>query len=114
MAGLTGLLIACSGGSEQTDSSSPDAPFTVSGTVGGVGAVLTATDVNGVTVAETLSDATSRYEVEIPPGAALPITITAQGGTDLVTGGSTDFDLLGVAFTANAQTINISPLTTLA
>ena len=113
MVGLTGLLIACSGGSGGTDSS-PRPPFTVSGTVGDAGAALTATDATGATVAQTQSDATSRYEVEIPSSAAQPITITAQGGTDLVTGMSTDFDLLGVTFTSTAQTINLSPLTTLA
>lgn len=113
MVGLTGLLIACSGGSGGTDSS-PRPPFTVSGTVGNVGAALTATDATGATVAQTQSDATSRYEVEIPSSAAQPITIRAQGGTDLVTGTSTDFDLVGVTFTSTAQTINLSPLTTLA
>lgn len=113
MVGLTGLLIACSGGSGGTDSS-PRPPFTVSGTVGNVGAALTATDATGATVAQTQSEATSRYEVEIPSGAAQPITIRAQGGTDLVTGTSTDFDLVGVTFTSTAQTINLSPLTTLA
>ena len=86
----------------------------MSGTVGNVSAALTATDATGATVAQTQSDATSRYEVEIPSSAAQPITITAQGGTDLVTGTSTDFDLVGVTSTSTAQTINLSPLTTLA
>ena len=111
---LTGLLVACSGGSKEADSSSPDALFTVSGTVGDTEAAITATDAKGATVVETVSDTTSRYALAIPQGAALPITITARGGTNLVTGGSTGFDLLGVAFTASANTINVSPLTTFA
>jgi len=114
LACLTGLLVACSGGSKQTDSSSPDALFTLSGTAGDTDAAITATDANGATVVETVSDTTSRYTLAIPQSAALPITITARGGTNLVTGGSTGFDLLGVAFIASANTINVSPLTTFA
>ncbi|MCZ6642422.1 MAG: hypothetical protein O7F71_12660, partial [Gammaproteobacteria bacterium] len=111
--GLAGLLIACSGGTEKTDLGDD---FIVSGYVGDaslVGASITVADANGETVFETVSDQTAQYEAQIPAESPMPLTITAQGGEDLVTGGATEFDLVAVAF-SNSQIVNISPLTTLA
>ena len=110
LVGLAGLLIACSGETEKNDG------FIVSGLVGDaslVGAAITVADANGDTIVETLSDEATRYEAQIPPDTPMPLTITAKDGVDLVTGGANEFDLVAVAF-ATSQTVNVSPLTTLA
>ena len=114
--GLAGLLNACAGGTEKNEGSGDDfEAFIVSGHVGDaslVGASITVADANGATVFETVSGQTAQYEAQIPAGSPMPLTITAEDGEDLVTGGATEFDLVAVAF-SNSQTVNISPLSTL-
>ncbi len=71
-------------------------------------------DANGQEVARTVADGNARYEVQIPSSAALPLTVEASGGTDLVTGRGVDFVLAGAVTDPGAQTVNISPLSSLA
>ncbi|MCR9277830.1 MAG: thrombospondin type 3 repeat-containing protein [Pseudomonadaceae bacterium] len=114
------LLSACSGGS--TISSSGDlqggsSGTVVAGSVGDgpvIGATVTVYDANGVVLAEGTSDGLANYEIEVPEGAAFPVSVRATGGTDLVTGRAPDFDMEAVALFAGVQTVNVSPLTTIA
>ena len=120
LVGFAASLSACSGGADQADELTGEVPadngFTVSGSVGDgslVGASVVVADANGDIIVETLSDAGTLYEVDIPPDSSMPLTITATGGADIVSGGAIEFDLVSVVF-SNSQTVNVSPLTTLA
>ena len=97
----------------------PETPaqFTIQGSVGDgpiVGATIEVRDANGQLIAETTSDSTADYTIDLPADTELPVRVQAQGGTDLVTGRAPDFVLRSVVFGTNSQTINVSPLTTLA
>ena len=117
------FITACSGGSSSS-SSSDDAPViqgptmsVVTGSVGDgpvVGADLVVADATGSVVLETTSDLTARYRVEIPDDTPMPVRVRATGGTDLVTGRPADFAMEAVVLGTGTQTVNISPLTTLA
>ena len=129
------MSTACSGGS--SGSSDPDsgtaapsgteapaqlntpaagAVFTISGSVGdgpAIDAEIEVVDGDGEVLVVTTSDSGANYQVDLPAEAALPVRIRARGGTDLVTGRSLDFDLVGIAVTNVSQTINVTPLSTL-
>ncbi len=91
--------------------------FTISGSVGDgpiVGAQVTISDADGDVVATASSSSRARYSVLIPADAKFPLTVRISGGTDLVTQRGPDFDLVATATEPGNQTINVSPLTTLA
>jgi len=110
------FTLACSeGGSSGSSNALVDA-FNVSGSVGDgpiVGADIEVRDANGDVVATTQSDLQARYTIDLPGSTALPITVVASGGTDLVTERPADFELRSVISEIGEQTLNISPLTTL-
>jgi hypothetical protein len=128
---LAGLLTACSGGAKKADGGDAvvvaavvadgdgDAQadeFTLSGSVGSgslAGASVTLADAEGVVIETLASDPTGQYQAQVPVGASFPLMITAKGGTDLISGHANEFDLVAVAF-STSQTVNVSPLTTLA
>ena len=120
---LTWTVFACSGGGGGSSGSVPASPpptssddFQVSGSVGDgpiVNGTITAVDAGGNTVATAVSDARANYSIDIPADAALPVTISVTGGTDLVTNRPADFELLSLTNVVGAQTVNVSPLTTL-
>ena len=108
-------LAACSGNSKQKASVSDG--MVLSGSVGDgpiVGADIRVFDAGGELVLEGMSDSRAGYSLEIPDGIALPLTVTASGGTDLVTGRPADFELRALAFDSGPVNVNISPYTTLA
>ena len=108
------LLSACGGGGGNGGGSGP---LSLSGSVLDgpvVGADLILTDAKGKVLLEINSDSLANYQLDLGADAALPVLITARGGTDLVTGRPLDFDLLGAAVRGGAYNVNISPLTTLA
>ena len=114
---LTLVAAACSSGSEEGSSDDLLNAFTFSGSVGDgpiVGAEVTVIDADGNLVTTTTSDDGANYTVEIPGQTPLPVTIQVQGGTDLVTQRASDFELVAALHTVGAQTVNVSPLTTLA
>jgi len=117
---LSFLLAACSGSSsENTDGAggAPDDPISLSGSVGDgpvVDAEIRVTDVQGELLEQHSSDAFANYELNLPADAALPVLVTASGGTDLVTGRAVDFTLVGAALETGARTVNLSPLSTVA
>ncbi|MFB3107301.1 MAG: hypothetical protein ACE1ZA_20590, partial [Pseudomonadales bacterium] len=114
---LMGLLAACSGASDITTSDDVSAALFVSGSVGDgpiVGAAMTVVDASGTVVLTGLGDSTANYQIAVPDDTLMPVTIRANGGTDLVTGRAADFELVAVATASGAQTINVSPLSTLA
>ena len=108
-------LAACSGSSKQKESVSDG--MVLSGSVGDgpiVSADIRVFDVEGELVLEGMSDAGAGYTLEIPDGIPLPLTVTASGGTDLVTGRPADFELRALALGSGPINVNISPYTTLA
>ena len=78
-----------------------------------IGADITITDSSGELLALTTSDDTANYTVTIPGDAAFPITISATGGTDVVTGSPLGFSITSVALSANSSTSNINLFSTL-
>ncbi len=114
---LTLVAAACSSGSEEGSSDALLNAFTFSGSVGDgpiVGAEVSVTDADGNLVTTATSDDGANYSVEIPGQTPLPVTISVQGGTDLVTQRASDFELVAALHTVGPQTVNVSPLTTLA
>ena len=109
------ILAACSGSSKQKDVVSDG--MVLSGSVGDgpiVGAEIRVFDADGTLVLEGTSDESAGYRLDIPDGTALPLTITASGGIDLVTGRPADFELRSLALNSGLVTVNVTPYTTLA
>jgi len=79
-----------------------------------VGANISIVDGTGNPVVEVTGDLLAGYEVSVPDGAPLPLTVTATGGTDLVTGRPAEFPLKAVVFETGPATLNVIPYTTLA
>ncbi len=71
-------------------------------------------DASGTEVASAIADRNAQYSVQVPGDAALPLTVQATGGTDLVTGRAADFTLTAPVTGAVSQTLNVSPLSSLA
>ncbi len=110
---LAVLLAGCSGTSEPNRVEA----INLSGSVGdgpAVGAEITVTDADGEVIEQQTSDAEASYQISLPEGLALPVRITAAGGTDLVTGRELDFTLVGAALEDGEITVNLTPLGTLA
>ena len=110
------VLAACTSGSEEGSSDTRSA-FEISGSIGDgpiVDADIVVVDANGVEIATGQSNERAEYTIEIPAGAALPVTVRVSGGTDLVTQRAADFELVSQVNATGTQTINVSPLTTLA
>ncbi len=83
------ILSACGGGGGS--GSATTGGTTVTGSVGDgpiVGATVIITDASGKEIARTVSDSSAKYSVDIPSNVQLPLTVSFQGGTDLVTGKS--------------------------
>ena len=122
---LRGLLIACIGviisacssGSEQETSDDVNAAFVISGSVGDgpiVNGTIEVFGADGALLVSGESDGRAQYTIEVPAGAVLPIEVRVSGGTDLVTNRAADFELVSLITAAGEQTVNVSPLTTLA
>ena len=117
--GLLTVVAACSSGSDS--GSSDDVPvgstFTIEGSIGDgpiVDADIVVRDSTGSQVATGSSDQRAQYNIEIPSSAILPLTVHVTGGMDLVTQRGADFELQAQVNGAGQQTVNVSPLTTLA
>src|SRR5690606_6261957 len=116
---LSLLLGACSGSSSGNSDGNSDkgadagggsvAPVSVTGSVGDgpvVGAQIRVVDAAGKVISESTSDEHANYQLELAAGTALPVLITATGGTDLVTGREVDFALVGAALATGPVTAN--------
>ncbi len=115
------VVAACGGGSGGGDASSQmlrnDNPITLSGSIGDgpvTGATVTVHDAHDQSVVAGVSDTTAGYQITVPAGTAFPITVTASGGTDLVSGVAPDFDLNAVLLNPTLNRVNVSPLSSLA
>lgn len=132
---LAFIATACSGGGGSSGSSdqratattpsatspaetTPSAStYTIGGSIGDgpiVNADIVVRDASGVVVATGVSDAYANYSLEIPTATPRPVTLHVTGGIDLVTDRGADFELVAILNATGAQTVNISPLTTLA
>ena len=112
-------LGACSSGSGSgsSDDVLESSTYQISGSIGDgpiVGANIVVIDADGVEVASGVSDQQAAYMIDIPSTAALPVTVHVTGGNDLVTQRAADFELVAMVNTTGRQTVNVSPLTTIA
>ena len=118
------LLSGCSGGGSSSPSPAPIASepvqkiaeFRLSGRVFDgpvVGADIRVFDANGILIAQGTSDQSASYSIELPENTPLPISITASGGTDLVTNRAADFEMTTLVARSGDQTANLSPISTL-
>ncbi|HET6471641.1 MAG TPA: hypothetical protein VFG38_07340, partial [Pseudomonadales bacterium] len=113
------ILSACHSGSSESSSQAlrNDNPLILSGSVGDgpiAGASVTVLDAGGNSVVAGVSDDAAGYEITVPAGTIFPLTITATGGTDLVTGAVQSFDMKGVLLDPSTSHVNVSPFSTLA
>ena len=106
-------LVSCGGGGGEPPGA---ATTTISGSVvdGPVTqSTITISDADGAVILSTLSDEQANYAAAIPADALYPLTITARGGTDLVTGGAPQFTMVSTVLEPSEQTANVTPFTTL-
>jgi len=105
------------------ESASVDEPtsvtFDVSGSVGDgpvVGADMQVLGSDGALLAQFLSDGSAGYRISLNADTAqVPLRVTANGGTDLVTNAAPDFTLQSALFASNRDaTVNVNPFTTIA
>lgn len=97
-------------------SSSKQSMITITGSVIDgpvIDAILTVTDANNAFVATTRSDAQAKYSVQVPANAIFPLTITATGGTNLVTNSVPTVTMVSAVTVPGDATANITPHTTL-
>lgn len=114
--GLALILSACGGGGGGgSDGGATSGPLSLGGSVGDgpvVGATVAVTDANGATISTT-SDAFAQYQIEIPAGAAYPLSIVVSGGTDLVSNATPDFTMRSIVADGSSAVANINPFSTL-
>jgi hypothetical protein len=118
VAGIVALLAACNGSNETSSQAlRNDNPLTISGSIGDgpvVDAAVTVTDAGGAPVVAGVSNNSAGYQITVPAGTTFPITVVANGGTDLVTGLSPDFDFKAVLTDPTIDHVNVSPFSTFA
>jgi len=108
------------GGGNGTGTINTQEVITLKGSVGDgpiVGATLTVKDANGDIVTTTTSNEAAAYELDVPGKTLFPVTITASGGTDIVSGTAPDFSMVTVALkkadlNSKKRTVNINPYST--
>jgi len=121
------LLSACSGGSDSSNndeqavapppataatvSTNSEAGLAIDGPVSGASVVLLEAD--GDQIATATTDATGRFNVEVPTNALYPLTARLTGGTDIVTNSPSSMRLAGIINTAD-EPILLSLFSTLA
>jgi len=116
------VIVGCGGGGGSSDTGTATIVETIklAGSVGDgpvVGATITAKDANGKVITSTTSNNSAAYEITVPSDTSFPVTITAIGGTDIVSGMAPDFTLVTVAMnkadlTSSTNTVNINPFST--
>jgi len=107
------IIAACGGGGSGTTNTA----INLSGSVGD-GPITAATvvllDSTGNVITSTTSNASASYSVNTSVASDVhPLTITASGGTDMVTSAQPDFTMFSTALNASVTTVNITPYTTL-
>jgi hypothetical protein len=113
---LSAALAACSG-DVSTQPSGELGPRTLSGYVGNpslVDATVTLRLDDGASTISARSDDQASYSLTVDKSLALPIEIQVEGGTDLLTGDANDSVLSALSFDADANSLNVSHLSSLA
>jgi hypothetical protein len=100
------------------DTGGPRVEHQISGSVGDgpvVAAQLSVMSSSGASLAELSSSSTADYDLSVLAGGDdYPLSITAEGGTDLVTGGPPDFRLVSAVLAPESESVsNLNPFTTL-
>jgi hypothetical protein len=114
-------LVGCGGGGGGDSASTPaelsnSSPITIAGSVGDgpiVHADIVVRDSRGRAVVTGKSDDQANYFVEVPAGTKFPLTVSATGGRDLVSGDPADFELVALLLEPANSMVNVSPMTTL-
>jgi hypothetical protein len=114
---VVGLVLAACSSDSDRGSSIDSSAFVISGSIGDgpiVNADVSLYDADGQLLGTAVSSEQAGYSFEVPADTALPVTLRVSGGTDLVTQRAPDFELMAVVTNTGEQTVNVSPLTTLA
>ena len=109
------LVVACggsgSGGSLTTTN------VNVSGSVGDgpiIGATITVRDNADTILATQLSDANANFNISTTAGSnAYPVSVSASGGTDVVSNELPDFTLYSISMNESENRVNINPYSTM-
>ena len=121
---LISQLLGCNAGDSNSGGSTggnltSDAVVNVdlNGSVGDgpiIGATIDVYNDRGKMLSSVMSDVAAAYRLNIKAkGRDYPLLLKVSGGTDLVTGGVPDFQLLSVALNPSEKSININPFSTL-
>ncbi len=116
--GLVLLMSACNGSQESSSQAlRNDNPITLTGSIGDgpvAEAQVSVLDSQGQLVVAGVSDSAAGYQITVPAGTAFPVTVTASGGTDLVSGLPPDFSFKAVLLDPTVDRVNVSPFSSLA
>lgn len=77
------------------------------------GATITFRGNDGAIISTLFSDDLAAYSIKLPDGTEYPVTLSAYGGIDTVTGKAPTFTLMSAALTGGQPIANINPFTTL-
>ena len=123
---MTALALGACGSSEDTSGSNGTGPAAdteydvqLIGSIGDgpiVGASIRVMAKDGTVLTTAVSSQTAGYDIQIKTkGKYYPLTIDAQGGTDLTTNSVPDFTLTSASLAPrNKDVVNVNPFTTLA
>ena len=116
--GFALLMSACNGSKESSSQAlRNDNPITLSGSVGDgpvADATVTVLDSHGESIVAGVSNSSAGYQITVPAGTSFPITVTASGGTDLVSGLPQDFAFKAALADPTMDHVNVSPFSSLA
>jgi len=109
------LIAACGGGG--SGGSLTTTNVNVAGSVGDgpiIGATITLRDNANTVLATQLSDANANFNITTIAGNnAYPISVTASGGTDIVSNELPDFTLYSISMNESENRVNINPYSTM-
>jgi len=109
-------LFACGGGGGGGFNTGID-NINLSGSVGDgpiINSMIEIRDNSGNILASQLSDASANFSITTTGGDNLyPLTVTATGGTDIVTNATPEFTLYSMSLTKSETRVNINPYSTM-
>ena len=116
------VLLGCGDSGSSGDPSSDgnggknQSEYIHSGSVGDgpiINSVITTKNANNSIISSFFSGNVATYRATIPANSLYPVTISASGGTDLVTNEEPDFSLVTTALASDQEIANLNPYSTL-